>query len=354
MVIDDMTNLKENNMDLLNHEIVDQELKDLQRLMFINRQPTLWSHSIPVVEVIPQDDDEDNTIGLNPLFLEPLNADFDGDTAALYNIHETGALKEMYEKAFIKNRVHYEQNKMFLSIIRHESLYGAYILTLNLDNLEDEELFDSFKDLKSIPEKMDFYNDFIYKKVYIESTKQYTTYGNALLNKWCQFDSVVLNLQINKGTSNEISRQIYKFVERDSQKFYNLLDHLNKMLSIFVSVTNYSPTININDMINILKPSIEDLFKKITFNNIWLGYYINESLVERSLELAQKEDSNLYKLYKSGSRFNKIQLSKSCINNGYVSDQNNIILSKPINSNLLNGMTEEDFFLGSPGTRKGI
>ncbi len=55
--------------------MIEQKTKDNQKLMFINRQPTLWSHSIPVVEIVPAEDDEDETIGLNPLTLEPLNMD---------------------------------------------------------------------------------------------------------------------------------------------------------------------------------------------------------------------------------------------------------------------------------------
>jgi len=50
-----------------------------RKKVFINRQPTLWRHGLPLVDIIPIDDDDDETIRLNPLFVEPLNADFDGD-----------------------------------------------------------------------------------------------------------------------------------------------------------------------------------------------------------------------------------------------------------------------------------
>ena len=54
-------------------------MSERKRLMYINRQPSLWRHGAPVVMVTPQDSDDDETISLSPLFLEPLNADFDGD-----------------------------------------------------------------------------------------------------------------------------------------------------------------------------------------------------------------------------------------------------------------------------------
>jgi hypothetical protein len=46
--------------------------------MFFNRQPTLHRHGAPFVEVVPIEDSENGTIALNPLSLEPLNADHQG------------------------------------------------------------------------------------------------------------------------------------------------------------------------------------------------------------------------------------------------------------------------------------
>jgi hypothetical protein len=51
--------------------------RELKRLAFINRQPSLWKHSCPAVEIIPTDDPDDETIHVSPLFLEPLNMDAD-------------------------------------------------------------------------------------------------------------------------------------------------------------------------------------------------------------------------------------------------------------------------------------
>ncbi len=47
-----------------------------KRLILFNRQPSLWSHSLTGMEIVPSDDDDD-TIGVHPLSLEPFNADFD-------------------------------------------------------------------------------------------------------------------------------------------------------------------------------------------------------------------------------------------------------------------------------------
>ena len=51
--------------------------KEVKRLAFINRQPSLWRHSCPIVELDFTDDPDDETIHVSPLFLEPLNMDAD-------------------------------------------------------------------------------------------------------------------------------------------------------------------------------------------------------------------------------------------------------------------------------------
>ena len=52
-------------------------------------------------------------------------------------------------------------------------------------------------------------------------------------------------------------------------------------------------------------------------------------------------------------KFNKKQFARSIVGIGYISDDNNIIQDKPITGTLLGGLTEDQFFETSFGTRKG-
>ena len=49
-----------------------------RQLAWINRQPTLTAASLPAIKILPNDD-ETSVIKVSPLFIEPLNMDFDGD-----------------------------------------------------------------------------------------------------------------------------------------------------------------------------------------------------------------------------------------------------------------------------------
>jgi hypothetical protein len=324
--------------------------KELKRLAFCNRQPTLWRHSMPAIEIIPLDNDEDETISLSPLMLEPLNADFDGDTLAIYLPHDEESQKEINEKAFIKNYVTYDQDGSFLATVRHEALYACFILT------EDQESDDNnvihINTLQELPESFDYYNN-ITTGVYIKDIHATWPYGYALLNKWCGFDKILIDQKIVKGMSNYISSVIYDFHGKNSDVFYTHLTNLNKNLLFFISSTVHAPTINIKDMMAIVDEDTRSKFKKIPSGHAHLGYHINEALVDKCLDNCDKT-SQLYKLFKSGSRFSKTQLARSCINIGYCADDSNNVVDIPIRGNLMEGITEDDFFLGAPGTRKAI
>lgn len=325
--------------------------KKLKRLAYFNRQPTLWRHSIPAVRIVPSDDEDDLTIGVNPLLLEPMNMDFDGDTAAIYIIHDEQALEEINEKAFIKSYVHYDQSKSFLSKIRHEALYAAYILTSTQENMEMREPDFFVDNLQDLEESIEIYNTRLDKLVQTKSSG--STYGVCLFNKWCGFDDIVIYDTVDKKKSDYVSKMIYNYYNHDTEKFYKAINNLEKHLLFFISCTKYTPTLNVKEMIDLLDGGTEQLFKMLPDNNVILGYHINEALVQRCLDNFDNT-CDLYKLYKSGSRFSKSQLARSCINIGYSADANNIIQTKPIKSNLLKGLTKEAFFQGSDGSRKSI
>lgn len=278
---------------------------------------------------------------------------FDGDTMACYCIHDTEALIELEEKAHIKNTIINDSNTTnFLSVIRHESLYAVYILTEHIEpnlNKYDNQFFEITK-LMDLKEDIDSYNKYL--DYPIKFKDKFYTYGICLLNKWCGFHDIKINYTITKRQSNNLSKILFEYYKKDSKLFYDKLTELNKKLLIFISVTDHCPSLDVEEMLNILDDNTEKLFKKLPENNIYLGYLISEALIDRCINNFDK-NTRLYKLYKSGSRFNKQQLARSAISINYSADENNIIIPKPIKSNLMKGMNEEDCFLSAPGTRKG-
>lgn len=325
--------------------------RELKKLSFINRQPSLWRHSAPVVEITPTDDDDDETIHVSPLFLEPLNMDCDGDTAALYVLHDTRALREAEDKAYLKNTITYDQNNNFLATIRHEALYAAFVLTK--ENFDRENVVvDALADLQELPESISLWNNSIYCAVRMASGEMYS-YGNCLFNKFCGFNTICINKSIGKKQINNVSQTIYEHYNMNNEEFYNALTNLEKKLLFFISVTDHAPSLDIEDMVLLKDDQTQTMFKQLPNNNIKLGYHIVEALTNKCIN-NMDENSRFYKLFKSGSRFSRGQLARSAITIGYSADAENKVIPRPIKSSLLEGLTEEQYFQVAPATRKSI
>jgi len=326
---------------------MDNKLKKMCKTMIFNRQPTLFRHGIAAMDVFPCEDDDDFCIRLSPLSLEPFNADFDGDSCNVYAIHDRKSLEELTNKAHIKNTYHYDSDNNFLSEPRHEALQACFALTENINPNYDKETI-NLNNLQDLYEDFDYWNNELDKPVYINN--EYYSYGICLINKWMGFNTVKLNSVITKKEANMISETIFN--ELGKNRFYDHLTNLNKKLLFFISSTNHCPTINVEEMSSVLDHKTEQLFKNLPKQNPYIGYHINEGLVDRCIENLDTT-SDLYKLYKAGSRLNKQQLSRTCINIGYVADANNVVIYEPVCSNLMKGLTKKDYFLTAPGARKG-
>ena len=232
-----------------------------------------------------------------------------------------------------------------------EALFAAYILTEKTKYNRLDTII-CIHDLSELAETIELFNNHLDRPVNIGNGHIFP-YGIALFNKWCGFENVIIDTTITKNDTNFVSETIYNYVDKDSYRYYDILTELEKRLFYFISVTEHSPSLNIDEMTSVLDESNRQLFRKLPNKNIELGYHINMALSERCLGQFDKK-SGLYKLFKSGSRFSKTQLLRSCVNTGYVADAQNIVCSEPIKSSLLEGLSEKAFFLSSPGARKGV
>lgn len=322
--------------------------KKLRKLAFLNRQPSLFRHSCVGMEIVPAEDNDDETIGLSPLCLEPLNADFDGDTCALYILHDNKSLEEIHDKAFLQSHVTYDSSNQMLSTIRHEALYAAFVLSSSYNNTSFESIY--IDKLNHLPEDIDLYNKV---NTPIKFNDNLYPYGIVLLNKWCGFNHIIIDYEITKKQASQLSKIIYNYFNRNNKKFYDQLAELEKKLFFFISVFEESPTINLDDLLNVLPRDVENLYHKLPNNNPQIGYYIHKGLSERCINNLDHEQQ-LYKLFKSGSRFSRTQLERAVINVGYCANSENNVVAKSVNSNLISGLSEDDFFMGADGTRKAI
>jgi len=265
-------------------------------------------------------------------------------------VHSQDALVEASDKAYLKNTIQYDHSTGYLSLIRHEALYSAYLLTKDFNNIDTTNVI-KIDSLKDLAENIELYNK---PESCVEFDNNYYSYGVCLFNKWCNFDKIVINETISKKNNNHLSDCIYKNSSGSGEIYYKNLNNLEKNLFFYISIADYyPPTINIDEMLDVVDVDTEKLINKIP-DNINVGYIVNEALIERCLDNFSKKPSTLLNLFRSGSRFSGKQLSRTCVNIGFNADSDNQVQPSAINTNLLKGLTDDEFFIGCSGTRKGL
>ncbi len=310
----------------------------LNRLVLINRQPTLFKYGITCVEVVGIT--EGNMTEISPFIMQQMNADCDGDTLAIYRIHDYKSLQELEQNSFNLNNVKYDHTDDLIHTIRLDSIYGFNLLTkMEIDNNKIKLHIVNLKDLNDYYTNLDqpiIFNGKIY------------TYGIGLINKWCDFNTIKIDKNISE---NNISKVLLNS-SNSLVEYHNKLRDLNKKLLWFVS-THPTEILTIPFELELFEESQEKNILQNLPNNPIFGYYIHQAMISRFIKKFEtNKQSKICKLL--GTKLNSIQLSRAVLAIGYIADNFNIIRNNPIKSNLFTGLTEEDFFNTCYGTRKGI
>jgi len=314
--------------------------KEYNLIVFMNRQPTLWRYGCLAVKVVSVTDTD--TIGLSNLSLESYNADFDGDTHALYRIHDVDAQKEMQEKAYLRNETKYDHNGNLIQQLRLEAIYPVYLLlTAELDvNAVPIEC----NSLKELPVSFD---DTLYLRTPIKIDDKIYSYGVCLFNKWCDFEKIEMTVFSGAG---DVSIAIYRD-SKNTEEFNNRMHNVSKRMFWYASIhPDLALTISLNEFNSLDLEKPKDIVAKLP-RNPFIGQHIYKYLQNEVYERIP----NTYKLKALlAIKVNKTQLSRLLCGIGYIADSNNIIKSQPISQSIISGLDEETFFQTVSGTRKGI
>lgn len=312
------------------------------RLIYINRQPTLWRYGLVGVEIVGLN--EHPVISVSPLIVSSLAMDFDGDTAALYRVHDHRSVSELYNNSFIMNLVEYDHNSMMLHGLSHESKYAYEVLRSSQIN---GELLNVIL-VQSINDVVYDYNINIHTSCTIASLDITVSYGIALLNKWANFKII----RITHETSSDDAVRYLLNHSISNEKYHNSLrkfvSSINWFLSTHTTETLTLPFIESCEFINKIKHN--KLIAKLP-KNPYLGQHIYSAIIDKIYNNIPQH-YQLYKLTKS--KFRKTQFSRSLVSIGYIADDSNMIDPEPVISNILMGTSEDEFFKTSFGTRKGL
>jgi len=258
-----------------------------------------------------------NVIKIHPLACPCFNADFDGDQMAVYVPISEEAKNEIFEKFLITKNLNNPANGELTTIPNQDIILGIYALTTN-----------------KFPE--------LAKKINYKGRQ--VTHSIKIFNECLPEDYPLINFPVSKkelvGILNDINNHY------SEQIVVNVLDEIKKIG--FKYATLFGPTMSL-DVCQLKDDSLKE------------ELYLSEEISDQLNKISSKETEEYLRqnfgysyMIDSGSRGSWDQARQIVLSRGFVSNFKGQIIDKPIKSSLLDGLSPEEFFISTYGSRKGL
>ena len=287
----------------------------VDQVCILNRQPSLHRLSMLGFNVKVS---LDKVIKIHPLACPPFNADFDGDQMAVYIPITEETKREVREKFLITKNFTNPANDSLTTTPSQDIILGIYMLTSNeIPDLRDEVR----------------YKDKIIKK------------GMMLFNECLPSDYPLINSVIRgkdlKKILNDIKNNYVSDIVADT------LDKIKKLG--FKYSTLYGSTLSLkscrvdgaNDLQDVIYEGedIRTMLEKVSSDE-------TESFLKRNFFYSY--------MIESGARGSWDQARQIVLTRGFISNFKGEIIPNPIKHSFLNGLTQQEFFDSTYGSRKGL
>lgn len=282
----------------------------------LNRQPSLHRLGMLGFNVKMT---MDNVIKIHPLVCPPFNADFDGDQMAVYIPITEEAKQEVRDKMFSIKNLSSPANEELTTIPSQDVVLGIYALTHG-----------DFPDLME--------NTIEYKEKEITQNQQ--IFNDCLPEDYPVIEGVV-DKKVLLGILNDIKDRY------PSEVTAKTLDNIKRVG--FKYATLFGSTMSLDDCYYPDAKQIRD--------EIYSAGSIRQQLVHLSdKDIIQKLRENFAYSYviDSGARGKWDQVKQLIFSRGFISNFDGEILPLPIKHNLIDGLTQEEFFYSTYGCRKGL
>jgi len=276
-------------------EIIDGEI------CILNRQPSLHRLGMLGFNIKVS---LDKVIKIHPLVCPPFNADFDGDQMAVYIPVTEESKQEIIDKIFVTKNLNSPANETLTTTPSQDIILGIYFLTSEVFGIDGHEVFNS-----CLPD------DYPEVKGVVDSKK--------LLE--------ILNDIKDKYNYNEVAI-VLDNIKREGFKYATL----------------YGCTLSLEDF-NVGLEEVRD--------NLYSHDNIRQQLVAVSSDevINQLKEKFAYSyMIESGARGSWDQVKQLILTRGFISNFDGEILPLPIKHNLMEGLTQEEFFYSTYGCRKGL
>jgi len=299
------------------------------RVVLAKRDPVLHAESVrafyPII--VPG-----NTIQLSALVTGGFNADFDGDTMAVFHPLTIESQDEAKKRMMMAR-----SSSSFTSItfeLSKEMSVGLYLITKDIKEFKPP-ISVSKEDLEKA---IDPYTPVIYKK-------QTTTMGKAIFNNCFPSDFRFINDLVTKKIANKL---IFEVIDKYGDEIgRQVASNLKNVGFRFASLL--APSLNLNEIT--IPPEIYELKKNMDKATTEEAIEIMDKM--RKIMIEHLKDTGLYNLVESGSTKGWDQPIQILVAKGIMVDPTGKILP-PIKGSLSDGLTTTEYFNAAGGSRAGI
>lgn len=299
--------------DLILYDIVSDVTKD--RMIMLNRQPTLHRMGLMSYKVKVN---KDYVIKIHPLICEPYNADFDGDQMAAYvSLYDETEQESQDKVSILANLISPSTGKLVTGV-NQDILLGLFLLTKPDANqkITTPKGVVTYKGRvtfnDTLPEDFPFVNQTITKKSL----------------------AVLLNIIASRYEPNDVMKVL------DGIKQLGLDETTRRgatfSLEHFGTNNIYQKVCEIVDDPN---KDLRDKYFELQSNPI-------KDSIQKNFPYAD--------FIESGSRGSWDQANQLIYCRGFMSDSRGHIVETPIKHNLVDGLTQEEFFISCYGSRKAL
>ena len=305
------------------------EVAMMNRVVLAKRDPVLHAKSVRafVPKLI-----EGNTIQLCTLQVGGFNADFDGDTMAIFHPITNEAQREVRERMM---RIETGENSQAVTFeLSKEMCVGLFMITKDVKKPQSP-ISVSNKDLETA-------ND---PYIPVKYRGQTTTMGKAIFNSAFPSSFPFIGSVVTKKIVNQlIPLIIKKYGDEQAIKTFSALTKIGFKFS-----TIMAPSVTLDDI------QLPDEILKLKEKLIGASIEEASALLKQMEQLLVKhlKDTGLYDLIESGSAKGWGQPMQLLVAKGIIADAEGKVLD-PIKGSFSDGLTNEEYFKAASGARKGI
>lgn len=347
--------------------------------VLLNRAPTLHKFNIQAFSPLLI---HTKSIQLHPLVCTSFNADFDGDTMAVYVPHTIRSQIEARLLMMTSVNIITPSTNDPIVTPSQDIVFGLYYITVIFDHAIGEgRMYNNIKNIKdSLDNKiLDIHAPIFYiENIQGNKKKTITSPGRLLIYQLIkEFTSLISIDDINKVLDKKEIIRLVKHLYNcmGSYKTSHLLDQIMSMGFYYAYKAGIS--LHTND-INV--PNLKHLFVKRTYGkmdilerqqirskiskdekskrllNEWskCAAIITNQIFKDILHTIPMHKSTIYMLIHSGARGSMIQMRQLSGIRGLMIKPSGDILEVPIVSNFKEGLNSIDYFNSTHGARKGV